>query len=75
MMGDRPVDTYKHLNEDKDFKIELDMVQVADMVCSCNYGFHRFISAVINRYEKSNSNNQRTWAKELRRLIEEENLF
>lgn len=66
------VNRYKHLNNNKDFKIELDMEQVANMVCNCNYGFNRFISAVIDRYEKSNSRNEKRWANELRRLMEDE---
>lgn len=69
------VDDYKHLNRKKDFKVELDMEQVADMVCDCNYGFNRFISAVIIRYEKSDNINEIKWAKELRRLMEDEGRY
>jgi hypothetical protein len=64
------VDMYKHLNESKDFKISLDMEQVADMVCDCNYGFNRFISAVINKYKKSDNRNKQKWAEELEKLLD-----
>ena len=64
------VDMYKHLNKAKDFEIKLDMEQVANMVCDCNYGFHRFVSAVINRYKQSNSNVEQKWAEELEKLLE-----
>lgn len=64
------VDMYKHLNKDKDFKIELDMEEVANMVCDCNYGLNRFISAVINRYKKSDSKHYQDLAKGLEELLD-----
>lgn len=68
------VDGYKHLDNDSNhnIKIELNMEQIANMVCDCNYGFNRFISAVINRYKKSDSLNQQRWAEELEKLLDSE---
>jgi len=66
------VDMYKHLDNQShnNINIELNMMQIANMVCDCNYGFNRFISAVINKYKKSDSLNKKRWAEELEKLLD-----
>lgn len=51
-------DSYKHLNDDKDLKIVLDMDALADQLCTVNYGVHRFLSALVDaRRKKYGENN------------------
>ncbi|NRT34530.1 hypothetical protein OD350_28630 (plasmid) [Clostridium beijerinckii] len=64
------VDSYKHLNNEKAYNVSFDIEQLANMICDCNYGFNRFISAVINRYKKSDIPNQQKWAEELEKLLD-----
>ena len=63
-------DEYKHLNKDKNHNVCFDIEMLANMICDCNYGFNRFISAVINRYKKSTSTNEQKWAEELEKLMD-----
>lgn len=63
-------DKYKHLNKDKNYNVCFDIETLANMICDCNYGFNRFISAVINRYKKSTSTNEQKWAEELEKLMD-----
>jgi hypothetical protein len=62
---------YKHLDNDKNsnVNIELNMEQLAQMVCKVNYGLHRFISEVIDIKRNSEWEKDKRFADELEELL------
>lgn len=62
---------YKHLDKPGmcNVKIELNMEQLARLVCEQNYGLHRFISEVIDIKRLSEWEQERIFADELERLL------
>lgn len=62
---------YKHLENDKscNVNIELNMEQLAQMVCSANYGLHRFISEVIDIKRQSEWEQDHEFSNELETLL------
>lgn len=65
---------YKHLDKDKNcnVNIELNMEQLAQMVCKANYGLHRFISEVIDIKKRSEWNADHLFADELKKCIDKD---
>jgi hypothetical protein len=49
-------DYYKHINETDEGKLTLQVSipEVAEMVCSQNYGAHRLLSALVDELRKRN---------------------
>ncbi|PHA03017.1 hypothetical protein COE51_01350 [Bacillus pseudomycoides] len=62
---------YKHLDKEKhcNVNIELNMEQLAQMVCNANYGLHRFISEVIDIKRESKWKEDKEFADELESLL------
>lgn len=62
---------YKHLDDSKshNINIELNMEQLARMVCKTNYGLHRFISEVIDIKRESKWDQDKVFADRLEELI------
>jgi len=62
---------YKHLDKEKhcNVNIELNMEQLAQMVCKANYGLHRFISEVIDIKRSSKYERDHSFADELEQLL------
>lgn len=62
---------YKHLDKTGgcNVRIELNMEQLAQMVCKENYGLHRFISEVIDIKRKSEWKQDHVFADELEKLL------
>jgi hypothetical protein len=62
---------YKHLDKDKNcnVNIELNMEQLAEMVCKANYGLHRFISEVIDIKRQSKWEKDKMFADQLELLL------
>lgn len=62
---------YKHLDKDKtqNVNIELNMEQLAQMVCKANYGLHRFISEVIDIKRQSKWEDDHEFADGLEKLL------
>lgn len=52
------IDTYKHLNKDSKFCIELDIEDVATKIVSMNYGVHRLLSAIAQQRSAKYPNNE-----------------
>lgn len=61
--------SYKHLDKDDKFTIEMDMKQVVKNVNSINYGVHRFISELIDIRRSSEFEQHRKFADELEGLL------
>lgn len=63
---------YKHLDKDQEcnVNIELNMEQLAQMVCKTNYGVHRFISEVIDIKKASEWPEDKDFAAGLERLLD-----
>lgn len=63
--------SYKHLDKDKNcnVNIELNMEQLAHMVCRANYGLHRFISEVIDIKRNSEWEQDHVFADGLEELL------
>lgn len=62
---------YKHLDKDKNcnVNIELNMEQLAQMVCKANYGLHRLISEVIDIKRASKYERDHRFADGLEELL------
>lgn len=62
---------YKHLDEEEhcNININLNMKQLAEMVCEANYGLHRFLSEVIDIKRKSKWIDEQEFAAKLEELL------
>lgn len=49
------IDYYKGLNSDDKFRVEMDIEELAEKVCSMNYGAHRMVSAIVHALRAKNA--------------------
>jgi DNA-directed RNA polymerase subunit L len=49
------IDSYKHLDKETPFTVELSMEQIARQVVQLNYGTHRLLSALVHELRAENA--------------------